>query len=185
MKQIRNKVFETNSSSTHSVSIENSSLVKDPSNLGQDFYKKIPIQFGEFGWEDREYTDQLTKFKYLCTMWWLLEGQRCKNIEDLILTEGYQLLNKAIKDNCNNEGLTITKETGIVVQMSYDNKPELDIAYGYIDHQSMPWSPNKDEVFTLKRWLKQEAEASAEDFIFSKDVVLKTSNDNECSSYDE
>ena len=58
---IRNKVFETNSSSTHSISIE----------IGEEWDNIIPNQDGviklyggEFGWEWRAYNDALTKANY-------------------------------------------------------------------------------------------------------------------------
>lgn len=62
MKNIRNKVFETNSSSTHSISISaNSKGLYDtivPEN------KVITLSGGKFGWEWSKFNDLLTKADY-------------------------------------------------------------------------------------------------------------------------
>jgi hypothetical protein len=63
--KIRQNVFETNSSSTHSVSINTSSNK-------EDFYAtielspegKLVLQGGDFGWGVESYTDALTKANY-------------------------------------------------------------------------------------------------------------------------
>lgn len=61
-QQIRRNIFETNSSSTHSIVIGNN---------GQDIYKELPekLEFhgGEFGWEHETYYDTQSKANYLYT----------------------------------------------------------------------------------------------------------------------
>ena len=60
--QIRQGLFETNSSSTHSIVIGNN---------GEDIYTKLPERVcfygGEFGWEHVIYDDTETKASYLYT----------------------------------------------------------------------------------------------------------------------
>ena len=59
MIQIRRGVFETNSSSTHSVSISHkNSSYYDPSSLNvfiDEYDNKVHVKFGEFGWEVESY----------------------------------------------------------------------------------------------------------------------------------
>ena len=60
--QIRKGLFETNSSSTHSIVIGNN---------GEDIYSDLPEQVyfegGEFGWEHEVYNDVESKASYLYT----------------------------------------------------------------------------------------------------------------------
>ena len=59
-RQIRKSVFETNSSSTHAICITKK----------KDNYKlpdHIDFEFGEFGWECKEYEDTYNKASYLIT----------------------------------------------------------------------------------------------------------------------
>jgi hypothetical protein len=61
MKTIRTNCFETNSSSTHSVTIDNSYSEKE-NTLG------YVIEPGEFGWEYRKFNDFATKASYFWTL---------------------------------------------------------------------------------------------------------------------
>lgn len=60
MKIIRKNVFETNSSSTHSISISKFNDYILP--------KEINFTFGEFGWEFSKYTSSFDKASYLYTI---------------------------------------------------------------------------------------------------------------------
>lgn len=67
-KQIRQGVFETNSSSTHSVSIpEEINPLFTKNTLISDENNNIILHGGEFGWEIEDYTDALTKANYVAT----------------------------------------------------------------------------------------------------------------------
>ena len=68
--QIRKNVFETNSSSTHAVSIFKGSNYEIPDS--------IVIRPGEFGWECREYSSPEAKLSYLYT--WIL--CKCATYDD-------------------------------------------------------------------------------------------------------
>lgn len=62
MKNTRNNVFETNSSSTHSVSIvENTKGIYDTLPVSE---QTVILNGGEFGWEWQKYNDALTKANY-------------------------------------------------------------------------------------------------------------------------
>lgn len=61
---IRRNVFETNSSSTHSISIERGAFTPASLPLDNGICK---IYQGEFGWEQETYNDPATKASYLLT----------------------------------------------------------------------------------------------------------------------
>ena len=60
MRTTRTKVFETNSSSTHSISISNIVKEKLPDFHGETF----TLNGGEFGWGYKEFTDWQIKANY-------------------------------------------------------------------------------------------------------------------------
>ncbi len=67
MQQIRKSVFETNSSSTHSISIDSHG---DIELITPDDDGYIYIDIGQFGWEEETHHDFATKASYLATQWW-------------------------------------------------------------------------------------------------------------------
>ena len=62
MKTTRHSTFETNSSSTHSISISESTEIY--ASISPDEGGSIVLSGGDFGWEWRRYTDALTKANY-------------------------------------------------------------------------------------------------------------------------
>jgi hypothetical protein len=158
MKQIRRNVFETNSSSTHSISIrkdyplENSWLFVD-----DDGY--IHAEFGEFGWEIESYTGQIDKLSYLLTMTtyfndcdiWYADAERVENIERFMQTDDFKQISDAVAEYTGCKGIVI------------------DDSSGYIDHQSVYCS-------TLDEFLNYNSTSILE-FIFGG-VVVHTDNDN-------
>lgn len=63
MKKIRNSIFETNSSSSHSITIDNTNNLIDLSLVNDSGV--IVIQSRYFGWEWESYNDAYTKAQYL------------------------------------------------------------------------------------------------------------------------
>lgn len=109
MKKIRRNVFETNSSSTHSISIaDNLEGIYDTIIPDED--GNVILQGGKFGWEVARYNDALTKANYCA-------------IDNLYDDENIELLVKVIKEqtNCNE----------VILSFSLDGWN-----YSYIDHQS-------------------------------------------------
>lgn len=62
MRTIRNKVFETNSSSCHSITINNQAKPRYD-HLTPTLY----LHFGKFGWEKKTYSDPQNKLVYMAT----------------------------------------------------------------------------------------------------------------------
>jgi len=110
MKVIRSGVFETNSSSTHSICITKNNILDDK----QDFIK---FTIGEFGWEHEKYTTPYEKAQYLYTA--ILDNERF----DLI----YKI--KTILDSHNIKYEFEEPK----FHTSSDGKYQY-LVYGYIDH---------------------------------------------------
>lgn len=66
MIQIRKGIFETNSSSTHSISVVQEEHYELPKNL-PPIGEPIVLEGDQYGWENSEYYDWLSKANYLAT----------------------------------------------------------------------------------------------------------------------
>lgn len=166
MKTIRNNVFETNSSSSHSLCIgANNEL--SPSYLSIDYVDNcIHVEFGKFGWGYETTTDQYDKLSYLVTMLVETEGKLCKSMFDLRNTEGFKSIEKIIKEYCNCDGIIIDSEIG---PASWNEKyTEHD---GYIDHQSC------EDYRSVQDFLNDYG-ITVEQFVFNSDINLIIDNDN-------
>jgi len=150
MKKIRNAVFETNSSSSHSISVSdvNSDELMD-NVMVMDENDNVVVEPGEFGWEEEVYNDSVTKASYMLTYIKNYCGDRESEFEEM--------LKDVIKEQtgCND---VIFNESGD----KYYN-------YGYIDHQSSS-NDQLHWVFENKETLRQ--------FIFNRESILETDNDN-------
>jgi hypothetical protein len=104
---IRNNVFETNSSSCHSISISKNECKYDT--IIPDSDGVITFDGGEFGWEIVKYRGVLDKCDYVATMIKELEDDRLKDIFEQ----------------------TVKEHTGASeIQYNFGE-------YAYIDHQSV------------------------------------------------
>lgn len=155
MIQIRKNVFETNSSSCHSVSI--SKGVETNNNL-QVIDGEVFCQAGEFGWEIVDYNDAQTKLDYLITMAadttvgtsYYNSTDDCQLIEDFIETDEFKDIQECVRE--------VTGCKNLIVNS----------LYGYIDHQSL---------YTSIYSFLSENNLTIEQFIFGN-VILHTDNDN-------
>lgn len=119
MKQTRHSVFETNSSSTHSLSVVKGAGTYDtlPLFSGNDDQEYVSVDQGEFGWGYEEITNPEGKAAYLWTY---------------VLSKG---ADQRLKDMLER---AILKHTGAdYVEFEYGDE-------GYIDHQS---SENAEPIF--------------------------------------
>lgn len=107
MKQIRSKIFETNSSSTHSVIIDTKS---DYINISKEL---IEVNTGEYGWEEETYYDFYDRANYALTY-----AANYGTVEDI------ELMKKVIEEH-----------TGATVRLHMDL--DQYGSSGYIDHQSV------------------------------------------------
>lgn len=111
MKTTRQGAFETNSSSTHSITINSKNVLFD--SITPDSYGVINLFGGQFGWEWETYDAPIVKANY-CAI---------HALGDLAQTE---MLVNVIKVH------TGAKEVKIHASLDYDNRNR-----SYIDHQSV------------------------------------------------
>lgn len=151
MKLIRNGVFETNSSSCHSISIRIPLSNNDYDTIIPDENGNIEIITEDFGWQQITYDEPRDKLAYLMIYirdWVYSEEEKSIFSERLL---------KVVKDHtgCNS-----------LILKPYSDSPYCD---GYIDHQSaennhLHWIFNNE--FDLKN------------FIFNPQSYIETDNDN-------
>ena len=150
MKVTRRNVFETNSSSTHSITIVGGELEPRPRIISHDGICRIHP--GEFGWEEATYRDWETKAAYALT--W------AKQTED---DKALAMLKEVIEH-----------EIGTEVEFISDG--DKYHPWGYIDHQSCEtdddgtWEGDGAKAFESAKTLRN--------FIFHPDSVLVIDNDN-------
>ena len=148
MKQLRKSVFETNSSSSHSISIDSTGAID--TSLIPDDNGVLILGYGcnvEFGWEQEEYNDAETKavYSYL---------QAAASDNEKYTTMLYDVIMKQ----------TAAKEVIFAVGTQYG-----DDNYGYIDHQSAIYEAGYEPF---------DSEAKLRDFIFKRGSYIETDNDN-------
>lgn len=138
MRVERKGVFETNSSSMHSISISDD--VEYYETIYPDENGIIILIGGEFGWEIEKYNDAWTKANYAAVD---VNGNKEKT----------SMLKKVIREH------TGAKEVKISLSCNWKN-PEMC----YIDHQSVGTSEDaffsedtlKNWIFNPKSWLKTD-----------------------------
>ena len=154
MKKIRQNVFETNSSSVHSLVISSEGL--EPSNLKiNSEINRIDVTTQYFGKEYILYNEQEDKLSYIVT-YLVAELQNSYDdweiLEKLKYSYRFTTLKEIIKDYCNCDGINVIigEESGF-------------------DHQTNP--SNADCVVNLYD------EEEIKNFIFNKYISLKTAWD--------
>lgn len=148
-KQIRCGVFETNSSSVHSLAFDPSGMEKSKLKKNKDGY--IVVYLGQFGREDAVYTTQEEKLSYLMTLIYYMKSST-DEFEDFWL---FEQIEDVVCEYANAKGIIVKEKRGI---------------YPYIDHQSVPEYGSIDIINTYDR-------DSLLGFIFNKYVFLKTGSD--------
>jgi len=176
-KLIRHAVFETNSRSCHSISISNSVEINDSIYPNED--GNIELTGGTFGWEVEDYNDADTKANYIAVMITMLRSSR-KRYRDVI-NQGkdpvehfkYYSLPPFAEEHyvrCKKNFEEVLKEQTSCNKVIYNFSDDWDhVNYSYIDHQSFE---NKEDA----QWLLDKDQIKA--FIFNKNSVLHTDNDN-------
>lgn len=154
-KQIRSNVFETNSSSSHSLTLSQEALVPAPFPPQVLRRGYVDISLGEFGWEWQRYYDPIAKLSYLATQ--VTDGhvpEDCPDNTDVSTYEHNQELQML--------GQVVKEHTGCEMRI---------YGSGYIDHQSAKSDgANGMELFADKEKLKR--------FIFDANSYIQTGNDN-------
>ncbi len=165
LKVVRNNVFETNSSSCHSLSITSDNNLSDiptPSQNGN-----IDIWSQTFGWEVDSYNDFGTKASYIAIY--------CRDWSGNKSEEHFKIFEDCIKEvtQCKN----VTYGDGMLEYetKTYTNSNNEEVIYkdygwdASIDHQSVE-SEDLHHLFENTDELKR--------FLFSRNSILETDNDN-------
>ena len=155
--QVRNGVFETNSSSTHAVSVCAFDINK------HEIPETIVFETGDFGWEINNYTDVNSKASYLWTAV-VSEYQYLDEEEDLIRIKAAftKILNDAGVKN------VYFKDAGYKTSEWVD-RPYLDID-GYIDHAG--------DLFGWANEMIEEPNLLL-GYLFNDESLVSTGNDND------
>lgn len=125
-KQVRRNVFETNSSSMHSLSISRQGITEHP--YMPLMGNKVIVYTDEFSWGYDEYNDPEMKLSYLITMLYCLNGFDVRAVYE---TEEFQKINEIVSKRCGCEGIFISdKFEGYVDHQSLDDIDEMMKEYG-------------------------------------------------------
>lgn len=173
MKCTRQGVFETNSSSSHSISLAKESTVKSKLPIIDD---EIVIETRDFDWGYESYTDAPSKLAYIIADLFGPVGIHYK-VSDILIKEkaSFDSWVKSLNDRekAKYEMLlkVLKKVTGISKLRVIIDYGEDDYCYGplgRIDHQSQGTT---DDIF-------DEGEEALENFIFNPKSELIIDNDN-------
>lgn len=156
--QKRNSVFETNSSSVHSLTIDSSGRRPNKIKM-KDGY--LQAKFGVFDCSGR-FTTQEEKLSYLATVIWYLDGDLSFDLTGMYESYSWELLERAVKDY-------VPDCKGVRIIGERRSDPFSDGA-PYLDHQSVPNS-EYDCIIDLYD------EDAVIDFIWNDYVGLKCSRD--------
>lgn len=165
MKQIRSGVFETNSSSTHSLVLRDKSTPLSDSYLTVQDDGYVHVSFGEFGWGYDVLDSQEEKLSYLCTMAAYSDNNMASN-EDFYKTPDFMAINEAIQNRCDCNGVIVDTEISKYVGADGASWPNFD---GYIDHQS---------VYTSLQSFLDGYDTTIEEVVFSFGAEIIIDNDN-------
>ena len=171
MLQIRREVFETNSSSTHSVSIQTGGekhIALEDSHLIVSADGYVHVELGQYGWEVESYYDQIDRLSYLLTMAY----ETNYDCYSMVRYDDKEYVSKRIKrfmsaDDFNEISERVAKHASCRgVQIDTNSYEE-----AYIDHQSY-------EDYSDYRDFLRDYKLTAREFVFGKGVVVHTDNDN-------
>lgn len=175
-RQIRFGVFETNSSSCHTITVSFKNVTERLSFKALHEYQSwdydgnksnidtVKLSFGEYGWGPDVVYGEIDKTKYLLTMVGMLEN--FKNEEEFYQTEGFKTINEVIKEKTPYEnGIKMTNG-------SFNNSKWDHFIDGYIDHQS-----STDDYKSLQDFCETN-NITVEEFIFNPEVFVMVDNDN-------
>lgn len=159
----RSSIFETNSSSTHSVAItKKENLEKSYLIPEEDGY--IHTRFEEYGWEVTSYHSQEEKLSYIVTMIAEINGIKTNWFDN---TEEFELTRTSLCDNCQD---WINLDNEVYSYTGYHLY--LDDSDGYIDHQS------HEDYRSMNDYFHDWGIDSYTQFIFDTAITVYTDNDN-------
>lgn len=156
MKVVRKGVFETNSSSMHSLAIINANDYNPEYNYPKN--KTLYVYPAEYGWGYERLTEPDEKLSYLFALAASSNGLRWLDNQDEVFVDRFFDLSevKKIYDTMSDIGIAIN----FVIDKSSDHY------FGYVDHQS---------IETIDTFL---GDIPIKDFIFNDKYMVIIDNDN-------
>lgn len=154
MQTIRKNVFETNSSSSHSLTMDAADVVTIPFSKEELRSGSILVGLGEYGWEWHRYYSPKGKIAYLLTQLLCEQGTPSGTAESA--TAELCAENNKVAILCE----VVKEHTGCYLLIAPDSG-------GYVDHESVGLGI---ELFDDKEALRK--------FIFSENSFVETGNDN-------
>lgn len=181
MKQIRKNVFETNSSSVHSLSIsgkDNYDYTQLDDYIEEDYGhngygKYLKLNFEAFGWgwnSDLDENSAIAKLEYILTaitcfqgynINWSSREDKEEAIKEVMESDDFQKFEDDVKYALSKHDIHIT---GIEISPDED---------GYVDHQSLDYYVSDGMYYIFAR-----DGITLEDYIFNKCYSLIIDNDN-------
>ena len=182
MKQIRKNVFETNSSSVHSLSIEGKDnydytqlddyIEEDYGHNGYGKYLKLNFEAFGWGWDsDLDDNSAIAKLEYILTaitcfqgynINWSSREDKEEAIKEVMKSDDFQKFEDDVKHALSKHDIHI-----IGIEISPDED-------GYIDHQSLDYYISPDGMY----YIFARDGITLEDYIFNKCYSLFIDNDN-------
>lgn len=162
--QIRQSVFETNSSSTHAISV--ASFFPEDWNISYKVPDKVHFSLDrEFGWEFETYDDIASKAAYL----WLIICDMHSDAKDL---DDLKAVKTHIEKVLTNAGVKeVTFDMGSYKECTWRKDGSMYLDYsGYIDH-------SYDAHEFAKTLLENDEMLLA--YLFDSDSCVATGNDND------
>lgn len=158
--QIRQGIFETNSSSVHAISIYTS---KTPINLP----KKVVFETDEFGWEKRKYTNYKSKASYLWTA----------------ILENYSVSSPETVKMCKDKIVDVLTRHGVhdVIFVTPPTEHNYYVHEGNIhDYEDYGTNCSIDHSYELRDFLDLILfnEQALLNFLFNDESIIETGNDN-------
>ena len=154
MKQIRTGVFETNSSSVHSICISKNTEIEP--------HSEIYFAFGDYGWQEDTLDSCHERAAYLWTSIIECYGWREEFIPKI------EEIKIKITEMLNSEGIECDFAKYEIKTSSYDNKKYCEID-GYVDHGSETTGFIQAVINDKNKLLH---------YLFSPESVVYTGNDN-------
>jgi hypothetical protein len=166
MKVIRSSVFETNSSSMHSLAVRGKNFLARPD--------KVYGSFGEFGWGYERLTEPSERLSYILTdiarKYSKYDSDPKEEKQKFLQDKYYLWVNQLVKDYTGNE-------------IEWDNFLYSQYyPFGYIDHQSIGSDESDgNRASVLEDFWSEDEEQFKEnmkDFIFNERYTVIIDNDN-------
>ncbi len=170
-RKIRAGTFETNSSSMHSLVVENFSEKFSPHNIEASSLKKdkngnIHVRLGEYGWGKKMLDTQQKKLNYLVTSIVCYKG--IDNQEDLEDDYDFRELSSEICEHAEAKGIIVNNFEG---EYYIDHESNNGINGEFVGNVFIEYKDNgtiEEESFSV----------SAVEVVFNSEIKISISNDN-------